>query len=225
MNVAGLVASTLDITDASFMAGNYQFAGSSTAAILNQGTINADGGYVAMLGAQVGNDGVISARLGTVALAAGNAVTIDVAGNGLLNVAVDQGAVNALARNGGLIRANGGQVVMTAKSAGQLIKTAVNNTGVVEAQTIENHNGTIRLLGDMETGAVNVSGTLDVSGTGAGQSGGSIVVTGEVVVLRGHAKIDASGSAGGGSVLIGGGYQGKTPTYRTPRMLLLGKMS
>ena len=53
--------------------------------------INADGGYVALIGANVVNDGVISARLGTVALAAGEAMTLDVAGDGLLNVRVDRG--------------------------------------------------------------------------------------------------------------------------------------
>jgi filamentous hemagglutinin family protein len=78
VNVGGLVASTLGITDANFMAGNYQFAGSSTGKILNRGSINADGGYVALLGARVTNKGVITARLGTVALAGGNAVTLDV---------------------------------------------------------------------------------------------------------------------------------------------------
>ena len=185
VNVGGLVASTLNITDSDFMAGNYKFAGAGSGTILNQGSINADGGYVALLGANVSNEGVISARLGTVALAAGNAMTLDVAGDGLLNVAVNQGAVNALVQNGGLIQADGGQVLLTAQSAGNLLQSAVNNTGVIQAQTIENRNGTIRLLGDMQSGTVNVSGTLDASGTGAGQTGGSVTVTGHHVGLFG----------------------------------------
>lgn len=126
VNVGGLVASTLNISDSDFMAGNYQFAGTSDKAVLNQGTITADGGHVALLGANVSNDGVISARLGTVALAAGNAITLDVAGDGLLNVTVNQGAVDALVQNGGLIQADGGQVLLTAQSAGSLLPSAVN---------------------------------------------------------------------------------------------------
>ena len=153
------------------MAGNYQFAGSSSSAIVNRGSINADGGSVALLGANVNNQGVITARLGAVTLAAGSAITLDVAGDGLLNVAVDKGAVNALVKNGGLIQANGGRVVMTAKAAGQLLKSAVNNTGVIEAQTVEARNGTIRLLGDNQNGVVNVSGTLDASAPNGGNGG------------------------------------------------------
>ena len=171
VNVAGLVASTLNITDANFMSGQYKFSGAGGGAVLNRGSINSDGGFVALLGANVSNDGVISARLGAVALAAGNAVTLDVAGDGLLNVTVNEGAVNALVRNGGLIRADGGHVLMTAQAAGGLLRTAVNNTGVIEAQTIENHDGTIRLLGDMQSGAVNVSGTLDASAPSGGNGG------------------------------------------------------
>ena len=171
VNVGGLVASTLNITDSDFMAGKYNFSGASKGSILNQGSINADGGYVALLGANVSNQGVISAKLGTVALAAGNAITLDVAGDGLLNVTVNQGAVNALAQNGGLIQADGGQVLLTAQAAGTLLQSAVNNTGVIQAQTIENHNGTIRLLGDMQSGTVNVGGTLDASAPNGGNGG------------------------------------------------------
>ena len=98
-------------------------------------------------------------------------MTLDVAGDGLLNVTVNEGAVNALAENGGLIRADGGLVMMTAQGAGSLIKTAVNNTGVIEARTLENRGGVIRLLGDMQTGAVNVSGTLDASAQNGGDGG------------------------------------------------------
>lgn len=222
VNVGGLVASTRGITDSDFMAGNYKFTGSSSGTVVNRGSINADGGYVALLGASVSNEGVISARLGTVALAAGNAMTLDVAGDGLLSVAVNQGAVDALVQNGGMIRADGGQVLLTALSAGNLLQSAVNNTGVIQAQTVENRNGTIRLMGDMQSGTVSVGGTLDVSGTGTGQTGGNIVVAGNHVGLF-DGYINASGDAGGGTVLVGGGYQGNNPavqnasaTYMSP---------
>jgi filamentous hemagglutinin family protein len=171
VNVGGLVASTRNISDSDFMAGKYHFAGSGNGSVLNQGSINADSGYVALLGANVSNEGTINARLGTVALAAGNAITLDVVGDGLLNVTVDQGAVHALVNNGGMIQADGGQVYLTAQAAGNLLQTVVNNNGVIQAQTIENHNGVIKLLGDMQSGTVNVGGKLDASAPTTGNGG------------------------------------------------------
>jgi len=188
VNVGGLIASTLSITDSDFMAGKYRFAGASNAAILNQGSINADGGYVALLGANVSNQGVISAKLGTVTLAAGKAMTLDVAGDGLLNVTVNEGAVNALAQNGGLIQANGGLVLLTAQAAGNLLQSAVNNTGVIQAQTVENRNGTIRLMAGMQNGSVNVGGTLDASAPSGG-NGGFIETSAATVNVANDAKV------------------------------------
>ncbi|HCN89380.1 MAG TPA: filamentous hemagglutinin, partial [Oxalobacteraceae bacterium] len=131
VNVGALVASTLNIADGDFMTGSYKFSGTGNGAVVNQGVINAaDGGYVALLGARVSNEGTISANRGTVALAAGNALTLDVMDDQLLAVTVDQGAVNALAQNGGLLQADGGQVLMTTQAAGNLLATVVNNTGV-----------------------------------------------------------------------------------------------
>jgi filamentous hemagglutinin family protein len=202
VNVAGLVASTLNISDADFMAGRYKFSGGGSGSIVNQGSINADGGYVALLGAKVNNEGVISASLGTVALVGGNAVTLDVAGDGLLNVTVDQGAVDALVSNGGLIRANGGQVLMSASAAGNLLRTVVNNTGVIEAQTLENRNGTIRLLGDMQSGTVNVGGTLDASAPNGGNGGFIDTSAAHVKILDGARITTASAHGSTGNWLI-----------------------
>jgi filamentous hemagglutinin family protein len=195
VNVGGLVASTRNIADSDFMAGNYKFAGTGNGSILNQGTINADGGYVALLGANVSNEGTINARLGSVALAAGNAITLDVVGDGLLNVTVDQGAVNALVQNGGLIQADGGQVLLTAQAAGNLLQTVVNNTGIVQAQTIESHNGTIKLLGDMQGGTVNVGGTLD-AGAPNGGNGGFIETSAAHVTVAADTQITTSAAHG-----------------------------
>ena len=170
VNVGGLVASTLSLSDADFASGKLRFTGAG-GSVINQGSITADGGYVAMLGASVDNLGVIRANLGTVALAAGNALTLDIAGDGLLNVPVDTGAARALVQNGGLIQANGGQVIITAQAAGTLLRTVVNNTGIIEAKSFQNRNGRVVLLGDMQSGTVNLSGTIDASAPNGGDGG------------------------------------------------------
>ena len=192
VNVGGLVASTLNISDNDFMSGSYKFSGTGNGTIINQGTIqtNTDGDYVVLLGASVTNNGNIAARLGTVALAAGTAVTLDVSGDGLLNVTVNQGAVNALVQNGGLIQADGGEVYLTTQATGNLLQSAVNNTGVIQAQTIDNHSGTIKLLADMQSGTVNVSGTLAAEGGVNTGDGGFIETSASRVVIANSAKID-----------------------------------
>ena len=172
VSVGGLVATTMGLADADFLAGRHRFTGAGSGDVVNQGNLQANGGgYVALMGRSVRNDGVISARLGSVALAAGEAVTLDVAGDGLLNVSVTQGAVNALVRNGGMIQADGGRVLLTAQAAGNLLHTVVNNTGVIRAQTLENRNGSILLLADMVTGTVNAGGVLDASAPTSGNGG------------------------------------------------------
>ncbi len=199
VSTGGLVASTLNIADADFMAGHYTFSGASKASVLNQGNITAtNNGFVALLGAKVGNEGVITARMGTVALVGGQGVTLDVAGDGLLSIAVDTGAVNALVANGGLIQADGGHVLLTAQAAGQLLHTVVNNTGVIEARTLDTSTGTIKLLGDMVTGTTNIDGTLDASAPNGG-NGGFIETSAANVNIASTSKINtvaASGTTG-----------------------------
>ena len=75
VNVGGLVASTLNLSDKDFLSGKYTFSGDSQQGILNQGNITAaNGGYVALLGANAANEGVILAKEGTAALSAGSKV-------------------------------------------------------------------------------------------------------------------------------------------------------
>ncbi|HEU0233509.1 MAG TPA: autotransporter-associated beta strand repeat-containing protein [Gallionella sp.] len=212
VNVGGLVASTLGLSNAGFIAGNYRFSNNANqASIINQGTLTAaDGGYIALLAPEARNEGAITATLGTVLLAAGNQTTLNLNNGSLLSYSIDQGALNALAENKQLIRADGGQVIMTAKAADALSTSVVNNTGIIEARTIRNQGGVIRLEGGAQ-GVASVSGSLDAAGRNAGETGGTIVVLGDKVALFNGAQLDASGDAGGGTVLIGGNFQGKGP--------------
>jgi len=126
LNVGGLVATTLEFKGTSGDGSTGSFSGNSGSAVVNEGTINAvHGGYVALVASHVSNQGVISARLGSIALVAGSAATLTFSNNNLVRLQVDQSALHALAENGGLIRADGGQVLMSAGARDALVASVV----------------------------------------------------------------------------------------------------
>ena len=182
VNTAGFLASTLNITDQDFNAGNYVFkANGSTGSVINMGTITAkDGGYVALLGNNVSNQGVISATKGAVALASGDKITLNFNGDSLLNVTIDEGTLNALVENKEAIYADGGNVILTAKAADDLLSAQVNNSGIIQARTVDDLKGDIKLYAD--GGTVNVAGTLDASAPVSGD-GGTIETSGNNVKI------------------------------------------
>ncbi|MEW6454896.1 MAG: filamentous hemagglutinin N-terminal domain-containing protein, partial [Pseudomonadota bacterium] len=219
INVGSFAASTLDIKDSDYLAGRYKFTGNGgSAGVTNAGRINvSDGGFAALLGGQVSNSGTITARLGKVGLGAGELITLDFAGDGFLSVAVPSSQLGnlvdpngALVTNSGKIRANGGTVMLSAATAANVLRDAVNVPGSIRANSVGTHNGKI-VIGGGAGGKVNVSGKLAAkSKTG---KGGDIAVTGKDIKLAG-AQIDASGKTGGGNINIGGGRQGEGPLQR-----------
>ncbi|MBI6882398.1 YDG domain-containing protein [Pseudomonas putida] len=199
VNVGGLVASTLDITDQNFESGNYTFeTKGSSGAVVNNGQIKAaSGGYVALIGKSVKNQGLIQATLGTAGLAAGDSVTVDMSGDGLLSLKVNKAAVGALVDNQGMILADGGQAILTARAANALTATVVNNDGIIQAQTINNKSGKIFLDGGPldGTGVVAVGGTLDASAPVTGD-GGFIETSGEIVSVKSPSVITTKSKTG-----------------------------
>lgn len=209
VNVGGLVASTLDISNADFLAGNYVFSGSSTKSVVNRGALTAaDGGYVSLMGKTVSNEGVITATLGTVALSSGSKISLNFDGNSLVDVTIDEGVMNALVENRQLIKADGGKVIMTAKAADSVLSAQVNNTGVIQARTMAQLTGggttykkgsvTLKATG----GTTKVSGTLDASAPNGGD-GGTVTVTGHTVKIADQAVVTTLAATGAtGSLAI-----------------------
>jgi len=188
VNTAGLVASTLNLTDEDFNAGNYVFkANGSTGSIINLGTITVkDGGYVALLGNSVSNQGVITATKGTVSLNSGDKITLNFNGDSLVSVTIDEGTLNALVENKEAIYADGGSVTLTAKAADDLLSAQVNNSGLIQARTIGDLKGNINL--HAYGGTAKVDGTLDASAPVSGD-GGTIETSGNKVKIADSAVI------------------------------------
>src|SRR6266702_2765712 len=220
VNTASFLATTHDIKNSDFMAGRYNFniPGRPDASIVNQGRITAtSGGFAALVAPGVRNTGTITATLGTVALVSGNGFTLDLYGDKLITLAVnDQIAANVIE-------------VATA-AARVVVDSVINTSGVITANSIGRHNGMIVL--SAATGAskpagapaqtIKISGTLSAAGKQKGTEGGTILVTGENIKLA-NARIDASGRAGGGKVLIGGdwgGGKGSTSLLSNPSATL-----
>jgi filamentous hemagglutinin family protein len=218
INVGGLIASTINMSNADFNEGlassNFVFSGGSSADVVNYADFSvAAGGTVAFVGRNVTNYGDISAPGGTVAFGAANAatVTLDPFGDGLTQLTITQAA----AAGEGSIRnfynttsADGGQILLRAENAAGT--ALISNAGTLRAQGTASRAGRIELT--TSGGVVLIGGFpdgfepgyLDVAG--GAFAGGSVLVSGTSFGMLGDgvdgSRIDASGGSGGGSVDI-----------------------
>ena len=216
VNVAGLIATTSNISDQNFLNGNFVFdqpTSDAKAALVNDGSIAVGAGGAAVLaGAHVVNNGLIEATLGKVVLAAGSAFTLDFSGDGLISFAVSApvnvtplnangSAAQSLIANSGTLSAPGGEVLLTAQSTRSVLTNVINTTGMIEAVAAHQENGEIVL--DAGTGNVTLgpSSVLDASGD---QGGGTISVTGGNITVAQGALLNANAvtSGNGGSVTL-----------------------
>lgn len=211
IDVGGLVASTAHVKD-NFMkefgnsTGSFNLGGVSDGKIINEGTINAEGGLVALHAAKVENSGTITSNGGSVLMAAADTLTLTLTPDtdGKLNFTVDGKVAEASALNKGAITADGGTIVMTADSASDVMSTVVNNEGTLQARTLrKNEKGQILLEGN-DKGQVEVSGTLDASGTDDGQDAGNIKVIGQKTIVHDGTNLLAKGDVNGGKIETSG---------------------
>lgn len=212
INVGSLIVTSGRIDQSQFMAeGPITIDDAISGSITNEGNITAaDAGLVALVAPSVSNQGVIVANRGSVLLGGVSTATVSLNG-GLYEFAAGSTAAapGAKLSNSGTIRADGGRVILTASSASAIVNNVINMDGIIQARTLGGREGVV-VLEAGGAGGVQVSGQVDATG-GAGEAGGKISVTGNAVELTGTARLDASGDTGGGSVLVGGNWQGQGP--------------
>jgi filamentous hemagglutinin family protein len=209
VDAAALVASTLNISNSDFLAGNYSFIkvdGKTAASILNQGYIQANS--VSLLGQAVANSGVIEATLGSVVLAAGEAVTLNLDSAGMISVVIAEPVkeavlgADAAVENSGQILADGGKVILSADTLNNVFDYAVNNSGLIQANSLVADNGGIELVAQGEDSNIVNSGTLDVTSQTEGVSGGSVNVAADYIDNIGKIIADAADYAQAGSISL-----------------------
>lgn len=196
VDVGGLTASTLNIANEDFLKGQLRFAGDSQNPVINAGTITAQNGYVNLLAKEVVNEGIIAAQTGSVNLAAGSGMSLDYNGDGKMTVAVTDGAYQSAVANKKLIQADGGLVVMTASGKDTLMDSAVNNSGMIQANTLGEATGQISLTGDN----IATTGTISADG-GSNGHGGTIKI-----IANHKTAVDGQLSAQGGQLTGDGGF-------------------
>lgn len=214
VDVAGLLATTSDISNQNFISGHYHFLQplDKGTSVINQGHIKVkDSGIAALVAPAVHNSGVIEANLGSVVLASGTEFTVDLYGDNLIHFALNQPKLLAASSgsgsnlfdtdgnplkdavtNSGQIIANGGKILLTTAAAKQVVESLINMNGVVQANSVIKQGGKVILQGNS---AVKEGDKFIWQGKGENE--GLVKVTG---------KIEARGEKGekGGQVTITG---------------------
>lgn len=204
INVGSLVASGLSIDPDEFMNGQFTLDAidNTEGFVLNHGIINAaTGGSVTLVGKKVENQGLITAKLGSVSLAAGKQAVLTFDSQGLLGVRVTEEVlqqdigVDAAVQNSGEINADGGKVLLTASTSQDVFSKAVNSGGLSgETSVVIHDDGSFTLGGGADV--VN-TGTISVASSTSDEPAGAVVVLGENIHNSGTISADSSsGNAG-----------------------------
>lgn len=243
IDVAGLVATSLNISNADFLGGRYAFArpdSQPAGEVVNQGEIRTSfGGRVWLLGDSVRNEGVVETPGGRIVLAAGR--SLELVDSGLPNLVVRVSAAESAAINlGSLLASDGGKVDVYGRIVNQQGIIRADSLGVDAAGMITLRAQDELTLGDTSQTSASALGsgsggmvvaqsesgttllTGAVSATSAEGQGGKIHLLGENVGVFRQASVDASGATGGGEVLVGGDYQGSNPAIANAKATYLG---
>jgi filamentous hemagglutinin family protein len=235
IDVHGLIASTLNLSDQDFLAGRLNFtAGNTAGSIRNAGTLQASpGGSIYLIAPDIENSGIVRAPNGEVILAAGREVSLVDGAHPDIQVVVsapEDKAVNlgdiaggkvsvfgALLRQRGIVSAD----TVETDAAGRIVFRASKQLEV-DAGSRTTANGATGGTVVLQTteGDTYVRGT--VAATGSQGTGGTIAALGNRVAVMGQAVLDASGETGGGRVMVGGDYQGGTPAVQNALVTYFG---
>ncbi len=218
IDTAGFVASSLNLSDADFLAGRHRFVETPGAgSVINQGTITTPaGGTVYLIGQSVENHGVIKTPQGEILLAAGRSIELVDANTPELRVQItapDNQALNlgqliasggrigmyaGLVRQGGTANANSAVVGENGKIVFKATKDVKLEAGSVTTASGPTA-GSIKV--EAQTGTAVVAGTVEANAT-AGR-GGSIDVSGQQgVTVEPTGRVSAGGSTAGGTIAL-----------------------
>lgn len=197
VSAAGLVVSTAQVTPIDSGAGLFwQFNGAPPAArIVNYGQLNAGAaGSLFLIGNHIENYGKLNAPGGSIGLLSGQEVFLNTRPDGLglgAVVKIPSGIVN----NSGQLVADAGTIALNAQ--------VVNQNGLVQANSVREHNGVIELVA---SDAVNLGAASQISAHGDSEGtspGGFVTIKSDHVFSdTAGSTIDVAGGAQGGS----GGY-------------------
>ena len=170
VSTGGLIATTLNMMEADFTANKFRFTGESTNTVNNQGNITTSAGGVALVAAKIYNSGAITSNNESVLMGVGSDVTVDFGDT--YKIQVNKGVAESIIDNSGSIVADGGLVYLTSQSSNDIRSSAINNSGLIQAQTLETgEDGAIYLMGHMGKGTLAVGGTIDASAPNGGDGG------------------------------------------------------
>jgi hypothetical protein len=198
VDTAGFTASAVGMTDADALNGRLRFSGdglgTASGALTVQGNIIARGGDVVLIAPSIelAQTAVVESQGGSVVLAAGQSV--EVTGRGLEGITLQVQAPTDQAVNLGTLKGD----------AVGIFAGTLRHSGLIQTTAVSAEGGKVVLQAVQRAEVGGAIQALSRSGVG-----GQVHVTADTTLIKSVAVLDVSGAAGGGEILVGGGWQGK----------------
>ena len=206
IDTGGFVASTLDIDNNDFLNGDYTFTKSgSNGVVSNRGSISVDdGGFVALLGGAVKNDGTVRALVGKVGFAGGEKIVMSFGNNDFLRVEVPTDKWDSLTDSqgnkvaatldlGGTIDSRGGFIDITVADASDILRQTISIDGIVSANTVSSTDGVISISG----GTVGITSSGRITADADYGDAGTIAIEADSIDSSGMVSAVAQNGIGG----------------------------
>ena len=215
INVDNFIGSTYSLTDECFLSDTEKvFEELTENTIINFGKIHALSGSFTLLARKVDNLGSIKAPNGTVSLASSTQIILRPDDNQKIMIRPKVDPADRELNNAGTIEA----IQVEMKPSCNPYSMAINRSGEIDALGIIHKDGRVILVAD--DGMLSVTGNITAKNTG--DTGGEVQLLGEKVGLFDKAIIDVSGKNGGGTLLMGGDYQGSNPDIPNSEFTYVG---
>jgi filamentous hemagglutinin family protein len=205
VNVGALFATTSKITN--FSDHTAQLSSDGQGSILNQGTINTEtGGYIGFFAPNIENTGSLNSPEGNITLSNANSGLLYLPNSAGIGFSIDSlESLNPIGiENTGLIKASGGQVLLSSAAIDTALRSAINNKGIIDVSAIHNDGGNISILSSI--GSINQSGSVSADSIMNGNGGDIIMIAEEDMIHSGNSSARGGDNSGRGGFVETSGF-------------------
>jgi filamentous hemagglutinin family protein len=214
VNTSAFLATSSSIT--SFSEDHVMLGDGGHGAIINNGTLStSNDGFIALFAPNIINSGSLTSPNGEIVLSNRNQGTLFLSNMAGIGIALDSlESINPIGiENSGTLMATGGHILLDSAALDSSLKSAINNSGIINVSSIEQDGGNIRLVSS--AGSITQTGTLQADAINIGNGGEIRLIANQTLISQGELSAQGGLLKGDGGFIETSGHESIELNTRT----------